>query len=620
MKKIYSFVLMAAMLLIGANAWASTRVVSSAEELIDEFDEAQSGDVIQLAASFTVTTADGLPLVLNDGRHLILDLNKKNLTLSHTDGTQNAGIEVRYGILEIMSTGNTNADETKGTLQNASPKTYDLIRIFGQPVEATELIDAKIAEPYSQVIVREGAKVLTGVASTNAITITQNTAGYAYGARLDVYGELKAEKYGIKVNGSVKMPAADKLQYSPYVYVAHGSKVATNDNANEAVAIYASGYARWRVEGKCQGSTGLYARAGQVEIVDATIKSTSEAADAPQLGKGSGVNAGGSAIVVESNTNYQGGIQVTIAGDTKVEASENGYAIQETVDTDDEVKVENITILSGTIQGGSAGAIVVSQKTIDDEDADVVILGGSITSENNSDPLQVSGGTASAQDAIAALIPGYDYTNPSATVPEVTPTAIQNQNTISVIKVTAGYLVTLNAKGLSTFSHEKKVKLPEGVTAWKATVVENEELEITKVAEKNNILPAETGLFLKGTPGESYTLIFDEGTPVTVEGNLLKPASAWDADNIPEHVYVLVGDELYKYTGTEMKPNKAYLQLDTQATSTGAPARIQMVIAETQDVENVEVEAIKAVKFIENGQVLIKRGETIYNVQGQIVK
>ena len=126
---------------------------------------------------------------------------------------------------------------------------------------------------------------------------------------------------------------------------------------------------------------------------------------------------------------------------------------------------------------------------------------------------------------------------------------------------------------------------------------------------------------MKGTADLKYTFTYATTGKATIAENTNKlfAASTWAYEE-NANVYVLVGNELYKYTGTTMKANKAYLKLDAPATSYGAPKRIKMVFAETQDVENVEVEAIKAVKFIENGQVLIKRGENIYNVQGQIVK
>ena len=87
-----------------------------------------------------------------------------------------------------------------------------------------------------------------------------------------------------------------------------------------------------------------------------------------------------------------------------------------------------------------------------------------------------------------------------------------------------------------------------------------------------------------------------------------------------KNVYVLKGNAFLEYVGTNaLAANKAYIQLP-EAGQNNAPARIRMVINGTQGVENVETEAVKAEKFIENGQVLIRRGNEVYNLQGQIVK
>ena len=87
-----------------------------------------------------------------------------------------------------------------------------------------------------------------------------------------------------------------------------------------------------------------------------------------------------------------------------------------------------------------------------------------------------------------------------------------------------------------------------------------------------------------------------------------------------KNVYVLKGNAFLEYVGTNaLAANKAYIQLPA-AGPNNAPARIRMVINGTTAVENVEAEAVKAEKFIENGQVFIRRGNEVYNLQGQIVK
>ena len=55
MKKINYLVLMAAMLLVGANAWATTRTASNATEFENAWKAAQNNDVIQLTNDVTIT-------------------------------------------------------------------------------------------------------------------------------------------------------------------------------------------------------------------------------------------------------------------------------------------------------------------------------------------------------------------------------------------------------------------------------------------------------------------------------------------------------------------------------------------------------------------------------------
>ena len=107
-------------------------------------------------------------------------------------------------------------------------------------------------------------------------------------------------------------------------------------------------------------------------------------------------------------------------------------------------------------------------------------------------------------------------------------------------------------------------------------------------------------------------------TPASISTNLLKPASEWEAA-YAGYAYILHGNELWIYTGENFKKNKAFLPMSINPGTT-APQRIRMVFNQATSVENVEVEAVKAEKFYENGQLFIRRGNEVYNVQGQLVK
>lgn len=199
-----------------------------------------------------------------------------------------------------------------------------------------------------------------------------------------------------------------------------------------------------------------------------------------------------------------------------------------------------------------------------------------------------------------------------------TATANATDNNRFVIKkvpyapVVAGYNVTLNAFGLATFSGDQDAEIPANLNlkAYTATYV-----AMDKVLNLDEIttgkIKANTGVILFGTAGADYTLPYTTGA-AAVGTNHLQPATTASV----EDVFVLSGNALYQYTGV-VPANKAYLQLPGGAP---APARIGLRFGTATAVESVEAEAVKAEKFIENDQVFIRRGEAVYNMQGQLVK
>jgi hypothetical protein len=619
MKKIYSFVLMAAALLIGANAQAATIDVSEMDQLQTAISNASNGDVIRITSALD-EVAFGGQLLLNQDKYITLDLNGKILSINNTTGTQNAGILIQRGRLEIKN----------GTLSNASASTYDLIRLNGGG--ATVEIDAATQTPYSQVII--DADVLVENEETNAISITEATGtnNLANGARIDVYGELSAGKYGIKVNGSVIRPSSSDA-HSPYVYIHEDANVHVSATGTKAVAAYSSGFARWLIKGYCGGSTGLYVKGGQVVLEDAIVTSLNDQVQAP-VGQGSGINAGGSAIVVESNSAYPGAISVTITGNTEVSATK-GYAIEETITTSSETKVDLINIQGGVISGGQAGAIVVEDKTVQDSNnqktGKVVIAGGDVEGNIKVD---IESGTQPSETqepprdfatiTLAELV--EDYVTVPNTATATTITVDDKQVIVFVPTADDPYAVTLNDAYLATFSAEKAVTIPAGLKAYGAGNIVNDELQLTEISDGISAvnIPAGTAVILynENQNQKDYSLAVtssnDLFNPQSITNNL-KPALAWLA-SYANNAYILHGSELYLYTGNKMKANKAFLPI---ADPTSAPQRIRMVFHETEqatEIGNLEVESVKAVKFVENGEILIRRGENVYNLQGQIVK
>lgn len=625
--------LMAAALLISTNAGAAIINVPSDMSLKQAIESSANGDEIVITENpydINITTAAN-QINLNADKHIKLNLNNSMIRINNTTAAKNAGIAITRGILEI--TGN-------GTIANANASgetkyTSDLIRVYG--TDAT-VADPKLNTPYSQVIVGANVTIqnlhyLNNSTKTeqnptgwnkdvkcNAISITEeqsNAKIYANGARVDVYGTLNASTYCVKVNGSIQKP--DPTTMSPYVYIHTGATLTSDANKPNAVAAYSSGYGRWLIEGTCSGSTGLYAKGGSVEIAAGShILSERDEVTVP-TGQTSGVNAGGSAIVIESNAAYPGDIEVVITGG-KIEAT-SGYAIEETVTTATSSEVETISIQGGTIDGGDAGAIIIKDETT----GKTTVSGGTIDGNVTAGTTVVNG-----VEAMTTFLPGGNNDEGAFTV-EVEQDTETGQYVYSVVP-DKSKVVNINDFGWSTFSANELRKVPAGVTAYIAKYESGDAITLTPLTKD---IPANTGVILFGSKNAVYTLSaetpLNPGDPATISAgaNQLVAASEWGGTldkgiytNVAkDNVYVLVGNELYKYTGNQMKANKAYLQLG-QSGPYGAPKRIQMVVAETEEtqaVDNVET-TIEAVKFMENGQIFIRRGENIYNVQGQIVK
>ena len=600
MKKIYSFVLMATMLLIGANAWADDTQLSDVQAA---FGNATS-ITLNEESGFGWLQFDGQLVFNQPDKHFVLDLGGLTLKMNNSD---KVGILVERGTLEIKN----------GTITNVNNKTIDLIRVIGTTETGW---DAANENAYSRLIVDASATVnnntlLASGTKYNALTIIENATKvggklYANGARIDVYGKANGYTYGIKVNGNVARPGDDAD--AAYVYIHKDAEVTAHSTNGGSVAAYSSGFALWRIEGTCSASTGLYVKGGQIEVANATITSEQNNQVVPTTGGKSGVNAGGSAIVIESNSNYPGDISVAISGTSTIQGA-GGYAIEETLAANvSATEVEIISIQGGNLSG-NAGAIIVDDKS----DEKVTVAGGNIDGT-----IQVSGATVqsvSVEQFINGTTSGEepDYT--------VTKTGTPSDNPTYSVTPNLSKVAIMNAYGFSTFSTNvgRKIKAAdaENLKAYKAQY-NNGELVLTQITGEDIIIPANNGVILWGANNESYSFEAVDNSSVLAD-NDLRPATAWEADYAEGNstFFVLSGNMMYKWVGNGMKANKAYLKVAQPVYQ--APARIRMVIAETEQetaVENVETETVKAQKFIENGQVLIQRGENVYNVQGQIVK
>ena len=182
--------------------------------------------------------------------------------------------------------------------------------------------------------------------------------------------------------------------------------------------------------------------------------------------------------------------------------------------------------------------------------------------------------------------------------------------------------VTTNADGWASFAYTADVApaYPAGLEVYKGalntTDPDNMVVDLTAVSA----IPAGAGVFVHGAANTTYYFSAAASAPALTGNQIVGCTTATDPAGITKAIYTLrnVGGTtaLYQYVGTEAIPaGKAYLPI---AISAGAPARIAIRVAQPTDVREVEA-TVKAEKFMEDGKIYIRRGDNIYNLQGQKV-
>lgn len=218
----------------------------------------------------------------------------------------------------------------------------------------------------------------------------------------------------------------------------------------------------------------------------------------------------------------------------------------------------------------------------------------------------------------------YPFTAPTGT-------QIDNRFEIRALAEVPGMTITAHEDPevpgdfYSTFYHgARDFKLPAGTEAYVAQV-STENLELTNVANGGDVIPHGVAFILKSNAATINLANADAAAVAISVQNDLRGLD-YEAD-APAPCYIFSGHStdnsvtgigFYLYEGTKLAANKAYVTLS----GSNAPKRLRFVFAGEQEatgVENVQVEA-KAEKFIENGQIFIRRGNEVFNLQGQVVK
>ena len=441
MRKIFTSVF--AIFAVAVSALAATRTVSSSAEFESAWATASSGDVIQLTNDIFLTNTLwlGTENLADVSRSLEIDLNGYGLTLTAT-----YGIMITHGELKI-----SNSDPLAGRLSGGSD-CKNLFYLTGSTNKDVDP-SVDDANYYTHLEIAEGVTVTqsyydaligifelykggvgqqaltTAIPTKPALTYitnvyaTSETAAQsvAHGVRVDVKGTVNGTKYGIKVNGNLHSPNAranagetainfstanwpnltdyiiqtTDVNYSPFVHIHHTGRIVVlsdlpSEQTKYPAAIYASGYARWKIEGSAEGCTGAIIKSGEVDISDATIVGTGSsylsAANAV-----AGNQCSGSAIAIAASESYEGDVNVSISGDSEISAS-NGYAVDETVvAASGETQVKVLTITGGTFDSGQIfdpeypeenvqGTIMISGQASEGETSTIAVINGEIRS------------------------------------------------------------------------------------------------------------------------------------------------------------------------------------------------------------------------------------------------
>ena len=170
------------------------------------------------------------------------------------------------------------------------------------------------------------------------------------------------------------------------------------------------------------------------------------------------------------------------------------------------------------------------------------------------------------------------------------------------------------------FDSSVKYELPENVEAYIVTTVSGDAMQLQKVANAGQTIPAGAGVILKSRVN-GFTLAPSDADAVSVEGNRLEGSDVSIAT--PTNCYVLsckndlVG--FYHYNGANLNPHKAYI-IYAPNSGNQAPQRLRFVFDQATGVENVQNSDIRSQKVVENGQLIIIRNGVRYNAAGQNVK
>lgn len=200
------------------------------------------------------------------------------------------------------------------------------------------------------------------------------------------------------------------------------------------------------------------------------------------------------------------------------------------------------------------------------------------------------------------------------------------------------YQAKSNVDGWATFASPVAVKVPSGVTVYKAVYEKDGDDEILRLTPAGDVIPANTGALLRCV-SESTNYPFDLATSAEAEAaesafsgnNLVGCAVKTDISAVAatHDIFALRHSDLFGYSGfflysgTIVNAGKAYLPLPKDDATPAPSRRVRFVIDATDAATAIDANALEAThvtKFVQDGQLFILRDNVVYTVQGERVK
>ena len=312
MKKIILFLLLSVFLPIGVSA-GITPLAKVGDKYYSSLEE----------AILTVDSDDVITLISDVNLDNSLQINKTvNINLNGNDiSAKEKVFQVKGGFLDLSGT---------GTIKESSPK-YGAIMLVGSNVPTDD--------QYSSVHV---GKDITLEGWSGIFISHENSKSYGVSVYLD--GKINAVDdvdgdtgIGIYVNGNIK----DKEEH-PVVNISDGAEINST-----GTGLYIAGYSTFYIgKAKITGvESGIGIKSGILNINGGNVTATG-IDKTPTEGYNNGIKASGTAIQIESNNGYAGGIQIDISNGKFT--SKNSNVIYEYIGRGDSSLIYSMSFSNGT--------------------------------------------------------------------------------------------------------------------------------------------------------------------------------------------------------------------------------------------------------------------------------